>query len=118
MPDIPTAEQKAHSSASFSSLSASHALPASGAEVRSVPLSPSSASSAPPRRGKAAGRLLSVQPGGVGLALLRLEQVRRVGKSAEDNGLSMSVDVEGKSVGVRPWLPHWWPAEVREGEKE
>jgi hypothetical protein len=54
----------------------------------------------------------------VGLALLRLEQVRRVGKSAEDNGLSMSVDVEGKSVGVRPWLPHWWPAEVREGEKE
>jgi len=118
MPDIPTAEQIAHASASFSSLSASHALPASGAEVRSVPLSPSSASSAPPRRGKAAGRLLSVQPGGVGLALLRLEQVRRVGKSAEDNGLSMSVDVEGKSVGVRPWLPHWWPAEVREGEKE
>ncbi|KAF7355257.1 Aminomethyltransferase folate-binding domain-containing protein [Mycena sanguinolenta] len=53
------------------------------------------------------GKLLS-SSNGLGLALLRLEQV----EAAEEGKLTFSMDVEGEdgtSWGVSHWRPKWWP---------
>lgn len=84
--------------------------PPPGTDIRSASLASSSASCAPvPRRGRPSGRLLSSHHN-IGLALLRLEHVHKVGLPT--GGLTLSLQTpEGAALGVRPWLPYWWPEE-------
>ncbi|KAJ6515960.1 Aminomethyltransferase folate-binding domain-containing protein [Mycena sanguinolenta] len=61
----------------------------------------------PQPRPRGNGKLLS-SSNGLGLALLRLEQV----EAAEEGKLTFSMDVEGDdgtSWGVSHWRPEWWP---------
>ncbi|KAL1739231.1 hypothetical protein HDZ31DRAFT_69155 [Schizophyllum fasciatum] len=86
----------------------------------SDPTSSDSPSPAPPKRTprpRGTGRLLS-NTHGVGLALLRLEQVR----GAEEGALRFELDVptsgdgsEVTQIEASHWWPHWWPR-APEGE--
>ncbi|KAJ9474224.1 putative transferase CAF17, mitochondrial [Pseudozyma hubeiensis] len=94
-----------------------HQLPAHLAEVRSKPIS--AAAEAKPARGKAAGKFTSGIHN-VGLACLRLEQVKRwtdvSDQSGKEDGLELSVLSEDgeTTLLVRPWIPSWWPKEEPE----
>lgn len=101
-----------------------HLQPESGADVRSVPAAASSSSAASeaparPARGRSAGKYLS-GIGNVGLALLRLEQVARWTEpgtegAADTDGLLIRTKVGEEDVGMRPWIPSWWPKAESEG---
>ncbi|KAJ7744507.1 Aminomethyltransferase folate-binding domain-containing protein [Mycena maculata] len=83
---------------------------ASGLDIRGVANQPTGHDNPTPRpRGN--GKLLS-SSNGLGLALLRLEQV----EAAEQGKLAFSMDVEtdGTKVswGVSHWRPDWWPRRV------
>lgn len=84
------------------------ALPAPGSNVRFVAAN-SRTETNKPARARSAGKFL----GGihnVGLALLRLEQVKQT--SGEEAQAYLSVDIEGDApIQLHAWRPAWWPAE-------
>ncbi len=81
---------------------ASSPLYPSGLDIRPVVLQREESRSSPRPRGS--GKLLtSVQ--GVGLALLRLEQVEAVLQGS----LQLQIDDNGKTMAVSPRWPSWWP---------
>ncbi|KAJ7047436.1 Aminomethyltransferase folate-binding domain-containing protein [Mycena alexandri] len=78
-----------------------------GLDIRGVP-SQSLEQDNPRPRPRGTGRLLSSSQG-LGLALLRLEQV----EAAEQGKLAFATDVEASGAktawGVTHWQPEWWP---------
>lgn len=93
-----------------------HQLPTHLAEIRSKPISTASEAATKPARGKAAGKFTSGVYN-VGLACLRLEQVRRWADSSsadpnsKHDALEFSVlSADGETTLLaRPWIPSWWP---------
>lgn len=77
-------------------------VPQSGVEVRSVPIGEG--------RDRSAGKFLSCVDN-LGLALLRLDQVHRWGTDFHMRVASGHDD--NKHLWLRPFLPTWWPTDVR-----
>ncbi|KAJ7179929.1 Aminomethyltransferase folate-binding domain-containing protein [Mycena crocata] len=75
---------------------------AAGLDIRSVITSTDQEK--PQSRPRGNGKLLS-STNGLGLALMRLEQV----EAAEQGRLAFTVEVETKTWGVSHWRPVWWP---------
>ena len=96
------------------------ALPPVAADVRSTAVAAAAQSSgeesAPTKssgRGRSAGKF-TAGIGNIGLACLRLEQVQRwvpPGRAGEgEDGLTLTVqNAQGETLGVKPFIPKWWP---------
>lgn len=86
-------------------------LPSPGTEVRLTALDK------PTARGRSSGRILSTQDG-VGLALLRIEQVESVWRGDGKMTVSFGVEEEGKEGisgwEIRPFASRWWPVKAAE----
>ena len=75
-----------------------------GSDIRPQLLQTGDGASRPRPRGT--GKLLSSTQG-VGLALVRLEQVEAVEQGKAK--FSLSGPTEGEELGVTPYWPDWWP---------
>ena len=81
-----------------------------GYDIRPKVISTPSESASPRPRPRGTGKLLSTTQG-VGLALLRLEQVEAFERGEIQLAFETEEGAESvkSSWGVTPWRPSWWP---------